>query len=229
MTTCTIIVVGHSPHSLVGPRCLGNTLCAKCSPALQCWNLTSTSKQASQLRQRTDPRYQIVQVQRGPRNTLPCENHLPSLIFLAVFSPNSFIFLKNAALDLDDRCYCFLCFIIFFFSSSILTFLALRRTEICILLHWFPVPHVWNHSLSLSLLFCYLRSIRIFAAVKRQTMKTHMFSSRLWPPPLKSDRNCLAWEACHIYPFCDENSWITGSVFNLSEKWSHPDIKMQIN
>lgn len=36
-------------------------------------------------------------------------NHLPSLLIRAVFSQNTFIFLKDAALGLDHRCNCFQC------------------------------------------------------------------------------------------------------------------------
>lgn len=144
---------------------------------------------------------------RGLRNTLPCENHLPSLIFFAAFSHNSFIFLKDAAL----------CFSVFHFSSffelhSHLS--SLCRTEICIY----------------TLLMLYrIHSHRqiCFVISDLQTMKTHMFSSRLWPHPLKSDGNCLAWEGCHIHPFCEENDCITTSVFNLSEKQSHSDFQYE--
>lgn len=75
------------------------------------------------------------------------------------FSQNSFIFLKNAALDLDDRSYC--CVFRFFSFLKLHPHLSgLRRTEICIYLHEFSVSHVLQVSLSLSYLMN-LRFIRI--------------------------------------------------------------------
>lgn len=52
----------------------------------------------------------------------------------------------------------------------------------------------------------------------------HMFSSRSWAHPLKSDRNYLAWEGCQIHLFHDERQHL---FLVVSEK-SNPDLNMQI-